>query len=158
MKTHTEYIFIILGPSLVAQLVKNPPAIQETLILFVGWEDPWRRDGLPTSIFLGFPCGSAGKESTCNAGDLGSITFSLGENFSSFSVLPNIYWPHHLDICHKNNYLLVKSSVSEVRQPGFVIWFCCLLAGHLWPKYSLWLTLSFLSYKYEITIVLVLFV
>ena len=25
------------------------------------------------SIFLGFPCGSAGKESACNAGDLGSI-------------------------------------------------------------------------------------
>ena len=24
-------------------------------------------------IFLGFPCGSAGKESTCNVGDLGSI-------------------------------------------------------------------------------------
>ena len=23
--------------------------------------------------YLGFPCGSAGKESTCNAGDLGSI-------------------------------------------------------------------------------------
>ena len=28
---------------------------------------------LPTPIFLGFPCASAGKESTCNAGDLGSI-------------------------------------------------------------------------------------
>ena len=26
-----------------------------------------------SSIFLGFPCGSAGKESSCNAGDLGSI-------------------------------------------------------------------------------------
>ena len=24
-------------------------------------------------IFLGFPCGSAGKESACNTGDLGSI-------------------------------------------------------------------------------------
>ena len=24
-------------------------------------------------IFLGFPCGSAGKESACNVGDLGSI-------------------------------------------------------------------------------------
>ena len=24
-------------------------------------------------LFSGFPCGSAGKESTCNAGDLGSI-------------------------------------------------------------------------------------
>ena len=34
----------------------------------------WRRDSLPTPVFLGFPCGSAGKESTCNAGDLGSIS------------------------------------------------------------------------------------
>ena len=33
----------------------------------------WRRDRLPTPVFLGFPCGSAGKESTCNVGDLGSI-------------------------------------------------------------------------------------
>jgi len=33
----------------------------------------WRRDRLPTPVFLGFPCGSAGKESICNAGDLGSI-------------------------------------------------------------------------------------
>ena len=32
-----------------------------------------RRDRLPTPVFLGFPCGSAGKESTCNAGNLGSI-------------------------------------------------------------------------------------
>ena len=33
----------------------------------------WRRDRLPTRILLGFPCGSAGKESAYNAGDLGSI-------------------------------------------------------------------------------------
>ena len=33
----------------------------------------WRRDRLPTPEFLGFPGGSAGKESTCNVGDLGSI-------------------------------------------------------------------------------------
>ena len=26
--------------SLVAQLVKNPPAMQETWVLFLGWEDP----------------------------------------------------------------------------------------------------------------------
>ena len=26
--------------SLVAQLVKNPPAMQETLVQFLGWEDP----------------------------------------------------------------------------------------------------------------------
>ena len=35
---------------------------------------PWRRDRLPTPVFLGFPCGSADKESTCNVGDLGSIS------------------------------------------------------------------------------------
>ena len=34
---------------------------------------PWRRARLPTPVFLGFPGGSAGKESTCNAGDLGSV-------------------------------------------------------------------------------------
>ena len=43
---------------------------------------PWRRDRLPTPVFLGFPCGSVGKESVYNAGDLGSIPGlgrSLGE-------------------------------------------------------------------------------
>ena len=31
------------------------------------------RDRLPTPVFLGFPCGTAGKEFAFNAGDLGSI-------------------------------------------------------------------------------------
>ena len=29
-----------LGASWVAQLVNNPPAMQETLVLFLGWEAP----------------------------------------------------------------------------------------------------------------------
>jgi len=33
----------------------------------------WRRDRLPPPVFLGFPCGSEGKESSCNVGDLGLI-------------------------------------------------------------------------------------
>ena len=33
----------------------------------------WRRDRLPTPVFLGFPGGSAGKEATGNAGDPGLI-------------------------------------------------------------------------------------
>jgi len=33
----------------------------------------WRKDRQPTPVFLGFPCGSAGKESAYNAEDLGSI-------------------------------------------------------------------------------------
>ena len=37
----------------------------------------WRRDRLPTPVFLGFPHASAGKESACNVGDLG-LTPGLG--------------------------------------------------------------------------------
>ena len=59
--------------SLIAQLVKTLPAKQETPVRSLGWEDPLRRDRLPTPVFLGFPCGLAGKESACNAGYLGSV-------------------------------------------------------------------------------------
>ena len=34
-----------------AQLVKNPPAMQETLVQSLGQEDPWRRGRLPTPVF-----------------------------------------------------------------------------------------------------------
>ena len=34
---------------------------------------PWRRVRLPAPVFLSFPGNSDGKESACNAGDLGSI-------------------------------------------------------------------------------------
>ena len=30
----------VKGASLRAQLVKNPPAMQETRVQFLGWEDP----------------------------------------------------------------------------------------------------------------------
>ena len=33
----------------------------------------WRRDRLPSPVFLGFPCDLACKESTRNAGDMGLI-------------------------------------------------------------------------------------
>ena len=70
------------GASLIVQLVKNLPTMQETQ--FDSWvrKIHFRRDRLPPPVFLGFPCGSAGKESTCNSGDLGSIPGlerSLGE-------------------------------------------------------------------------------
>ena len=59
--------------SLVAQLAESPLAMQETLVWFLNWKIPCRSDKLPTPVFLGFPSGSDGKESACNAVDLGSI-------------------------------------------------------------------------------------
>ena len=77
--------------SLIAQLVKNPPAMQEILVRFLGQEDPLEKGQATHSsaqksserqgpdwigkvkIALGFPDSSAGKEFACNAGDPGSI-------------------------------------------------------------------------------------
>ena len=55
--------------SLIAQLVKNPPAMQETLVQFLDQAILWRRNRLSPPVFLGFPGGSDREESACNAGD-----------------------------------------------------------------------------------------
>ena len=34
---------------------------------------PWKRDRLPTPVFMGFSGSSDGKDSACSVGDLGSI-------------------------------------------------------------------------------------
>ena len=60
--------------------------MQETLIMKIRW----RRDRLPTPVFLGFPGGSAGKESACNAGDHGSI-LGLGRSPGKGKVYPLQY-------------------------------------------------------------------
>ena len=41
-----------MGTSLVAQTVKNPPAMQETQVQSLGGEDPLRIEWLPTPVFL----------------------------------------------------------------------------------------------------------
>ena len=94
---------------MVAQLVKNPPAMQETSVRVLGWKDPleegmathssilawsismdrgaWqaivhrvaksqtqlKELSMHTYRYWSFPGSSAGKESTCNAGDPGLI-------------------------------------------------------------------------------------
>ena len=35
-----------------AQMVKNLPAMQETRVRFLGWEDPLEKKWLPTPVFL----------------------------------------------------------------------------------------------------------
>ena len=67
--------------------------------MFDSWvgKIPWRRDRLPTPVFMGFPDGSEGKESACNVGDLGLIP-GLGrspvggnDNPLQYSGLENSY-------------------------------------------------------------------
>ena len=40
-----------LFSALVAQLVKNPPAMWETWVRSLGWEDPLEKKWLPTPVF-----------------------------------------------------------------------------------------------------------
>ena len=47
--------------------------MQETPVQFLGWEVPLEKGQAIHSSFLDFLGGSDGKESVCNAGDLGSI-------------------------------------------------------------------------------------
>ena len=56
----------------------------------------WRRHRLPTPVFLGFPCGSAGKEFACSAGDLGLIP-GLGRSPGEGKGYPtSVFWAGEL--------------------------------------------------------------
>ena len=57
----------------ITQLVKDMSVMRRPQFNFWVRQIHWRRDSLTTPVFLSFPCGSAGKESTCYAGDLGPI-------------------------------------------------------------------------------------
>ena len=74
-------------------MVKNPPAMQETLVRFLGQEDPLEKGiGYPLQYSWGFPGGSAGEESACNVGDLGLI-LGLGRSPWRRERLPTpVFW------------------------------------------------------------------
>ena len=59
--------------SLITQLVKNRLQCWRPRFDSWVWKIPWRRDRLPTPVFLGLSCGSFSNESACNVGDLCSI-------------------------------------------------------------------------------------
>ena len=60
----------------------------------------WRRDRLPTSELLAFPCGSAGKESTCNGGRAGFNPW-VGKITWRRERLPiPVFWPEEFHGLH----------------------------------------------------------
>ena len=53
----------------------------------------WRRDRLPTPVFLGFPGGPAGKESTCDAGRLGFNPWVREIPWRREKLPTPVFWP-----------------------------------------------------------------
>ena len=71
--------------------------MQEALIQFLAQKIPWRRDKMPTPVFLGFPAGSDGKESTCNEGALDwGDPLEWHGNPLQYSCLENSYGQRNL--------------------------------------------------------------
>ena len=70
------------------------PAMQETpqLDSWVG-KIHWRRNRLPTPVFLGFPCGSAGKESAHSARDPGLILELERYPWKRERLPTPVFWP-----------------------------------------------------------------
>ena len=48
----TKRDILTLRASLVAQKVKNTPAMWEIWVLSLSWEDSWKKEQLPTPVFL----------------------------------------------------------------------------------------------------------
>ena len=97
----------LIGAFLVAQMVK----ISRVRKI------PWRRDRLPTPVFLGFPGGSDGKQSACNAGDLGSVPGSgrspgEGNGNCSRVLTWRIPWTE-LDITERLTLIIYKNLIAD---------------------------------------------
>ena len=97
-----------------------------------------RRHRLPIPVFLGFTGGSAGKEATCSAGDLGSIPGlgrSPGEGTSyllQYSGLENSmnYIVHQLDGIPVELFQILKDdAVKVLHSICQQIW-----KTHQWPQ------------------------
>ena len=72
-KRQVYFLGLYFWVSLIAHLIKNLPAMQETPVQFLGQEDSLEKGQATHSSILGLPFDSSGKESTCNVGDLDLI-------------------------------------------------------------------------------------
>ena len=73
-----SYDVLCIQASLIAELVKNLPAMQETPVQYLGWEDPLEKGQATHSSFVGFPLWLS-SESACSEGDL-SLILGLGRS------------------------------------------------------------------------------
>jgi len=71
----------------------------------------WRRDRLPIPVFLGFPCGSAGKESTCNTKNVGWIP-GLGRSQPTPEFWPEEFHGLYSSWGHKESDMTERLSLS----------------------------------------------
>ena len=89
--------------SLIAQLVTNPPAMWETWVRSLGWEDPLEKERLPTLVF--WPGEFHGLEVTKSQTRLSDFHFT-SRGAPERSDLPGFY------CCCRGNLLLCRESLG----------------------------------------------
>ena len=72
-KKHEFLTYKKIVASLIAQLIKNHLQCWRSQLDSWVRKIPWRRDRLPTPVFMGFPSGSDDTESDCSVGEVDSI-------------------------------------------------------------------------------------
>ena len=86
-------------------------------------------DRLPTPVFLSFPCGSAGKESACNEGDLGSIP-GLGRS----PVEEKGYPLQYSGLENSRDYIVLEVAKTRTRLSDFHFHFS---KSHIWAQQNI---------------------
>ena len=114
--------------------------MQETLLQFLLRKIRWRRDRLTTAVFLGFPVGLDGKESSSNAGNLGWIP-GLGRGEGRGEWLPTpLFWPGEFHGQRSlAGYSPWGSKESDTAEPLSLSLLCQTMSDEMLP---LWMSLS----------------
>ena len=94
---------------MVVQMVKNPPAMQETQVQSLGWKSPWRRAWQPTPISLLRKC--YGQRSLVGS-------WSHGES-NTFTTCPKVL---KLDFNHLPHLLLTVLDFRILWRGGVCVW------------------------------------
>ena len=106
---NNKYIYIFnwqpsavssLGASLVVQTVKNPPIMQETQVWSLGWKIPWRREWLPSPVFL--PGESHGQSSLVGYSPWGHKEMDMTERLTHIT-----YYIHTHTHTHTHIYIYI---------------------------------------------------
>ena len=79
----------------------------------------WRRNRLCIPVFLGFPGGSVGKESYCNAGDLGSGDLDLTPGLGRSSGEGNSYPFQYSGLENSMDYIVHGVTKTQTQLSSF---------------------------------------
>ena len=113
---NSSVLSLLYGPNLTSVGFPGISVSKENRPSFDFWvrKIHWRKDRLPTPVLLAFPSGSAGKESACNVGDLGSIP-GLGRSFGEGKGYPL----QHSGLKNSMDYIVHGVMKSQTQMSDF---------------------------------------